>query len=107
MAGDQAQHQRRLIVMVKIGPVHGHQNIPALADLVRAPSGRNCPTRQCPVAQQPIHLLDRVFGDQTLAWASAWPIIATASEAACMTPSVAPARDVDPFGVQSAHRTHQ
>jgi hypothetical protein len=39
MAGDQAQHQRRLIVMVKIGPVHRDHDVPALTYLVRHPSG--------------------------------------------------------------------
>jgi hypothetical protein len=46
------------------------------------------------VAEHPIHPLDRMLGDQCpLTCAKAWPIIATPSDAACMTSSVAPASD--------------
>ena len=61
MAGNQAQHQRRLIVMVEIGPVHRNQDIPPLADLVRHPAGETVPNVDAVVAQQPVHLLDRVL----------------------------------------------
>ena len=61
MAGDQAQYQRGLIVMVEIGPVHGHQDVPTFADLMRHPAGKTVPHVNAVVAQQPVHLLDRVL----------------------------------------------
>ena len=64
MAGDQAQRQRGLVVVVEIGPVHRHQDVPALADLVRHPAGETVPHVDAVVAQQPVHLLDRVLGHQ-------------------------------------------
>jgi hypothetical protein len=64
MAGDQAQHQRRPVVVVEIGPVHRHQDILASGDLVRHPADETVPHVNAVVAEQPIHLLDRVFGHQ-------------------------------------------
>jgi hypothetical protein len=66
MAGGHAQHQRRLVVVVEIGPVHRHQYLLALADLVRHPAGKAVPDVDAVVAQQPVHLLDRVFCLQSL-----------------------------------------
>ena len=64
MAGHQAEHQRRLPVAVELGPVHGHEGVPARADLVRHPGGEAVPHVDALVAEQPVHLLDRVLGDQ-------------------------------------------
>jgi hypothetical protein len=61
MAGDQAQHQRRLIIMVKIGSVHRDHDVPALTYLVRHPAGETVPNIDAIGAQQPVHLLDRVL----------------------------------------------
>ncbi len=40
MAGDHVQRQRGLVVVVEIGPVHGDQDVLALADLMRRPPGK-------------------------------------------------------------------
>ena len=64
MPGDQAQHQRRLVVLVEIGPIHRHQDVPALADLMRHPTGETVPNVDAAVAEQPVDLLDRVLGHQ-------------------------------------------
>ena len=65
MAGDQVQGERGLVVVVEIGPVHRHQDVPALADLMRHPAGETVPHVDAVVAQHPVDLLDRVLGDQT------------------------------------------
>jgi hypothetical protein len=62
--GDQMQGQRRLVVVVEVGPVHRHQDRPPIADLVRHPAGEAVPYIDAVVAQHPVDLLDRVFGDQ-------------------------------------------
>jgi hypothetical protein len=64
MAGDQAQHQRGLVVMVEVGPVHRHQSFPPCADLVRNPTGKALPNVDSGVAEQAVHLLDRMLGHQ-------------------------------------------
>jgi hypothetical protein len=58
MTGNQAQHQRRLVVEVEIGPVHRDQDILALANLMRHPAGETVPNVDAVVTQQPVHLLD-------------------------------------------------
>jgi hypothetical protein len=65
VARDQAQHQRRLAVMVEIGPIHRHQNVPLRADLLRHPAGEAIPHVGAAVAHQPVHLLDRMLGHQS------------------------------------------
>src|SRR5689334_10847000 len=63
MAGNQAQHQRGLVVMVEVSPVHRYQNRLARPDLVRDPAGKALPHVDPVVAEQPVHLLDRMLGD--------------------------------------------
>jgi len=65
LPGDQVQGERGLVVMIEIGPVHRHQNAPALADLVRHPTGETVPHVDAGVTQHPVDLLDGVLGDQT------------------------------------------
>ena len=57
---------------------------------MQGPVGEAVPHVDARVAQKPVHLLDRLLGYKLCA--SAWPIIATASEAPVIMPSVAPAR---------------
>lgn len=64
VTGDQAEHRRGLVVVVEIGPVHGHQDVAVPADLMRHPVRETVPNIDAVVAQQPIHLLDRVLGRQ-------------------------------------------
>jgi len=64
MPGDQAQDQARLLVMRELGPIHRHKDVPALADLVRHPAGKAVPHVDACVAEQTVHLLDRVLGHQ-------------------------------------------
>ena len=64
MARHQAQHQRRLAVVVEVGPVHRHQDVARRPDLVRHPTDEAVPHVDARVAQQPVHLLDRMFGHQ-------------------------------------------
>jgi len=65
MAGDQVQGQRGLVVAIKIGPIHRHQDVPALADLMRHPACKTVPHVDAVVAQHPVDLLDRVLRYQT------------------------------------------
>src|SRR5690242_6383978 len=50
--------------MVEVGPVHRYQNLLARPDLVRNPTGKALPHVDAMVAEQPVHLLDRMLGDQ-------------------------------------------
>ena len=40
MAADQRQHDRRLVISIKVGPVHGDNDIRARPDRMRDPSFR-------------------------------------------------------------------
>ena len=62
MRGDEAEHQRRLIVGVEISPVHGDDEFPAFADRVVDPEREHGPDVDPLVAQETINLLDCVFG---------------------------------------------
>jgi len=64
MAGHQAQNQRRLAIMVEIRPVHRHQGVLTAVQLMRHPAGKAVPHVDAVVAEQPVHLLDGVFGHQ-------------------------------------------
>jgi hypothetical protein len=64
LAGDQMQGEGGLPVTVELGPVHGDQDRLACADHVRHPMGEAVPHIDALVAEQPVHLLDRVFGHQ-------------------------------------------
>jgi hypothetical protein len=50
--------------MREIGPIHRHQDVPPLADLVRHPAGEAVPHTDAVVAEQSVHLLDRMLGHQ-------------------------------------------
>ena len=65
MAGHQAQYQRRLPVMVEIGPVHRHQDVALRPQLMRHPARKAVPHVDAIVAEQTVHLLDGVLGHQT------------------------------------------
>ena len=65
MTGNQAEHQRRVVVMVEIGPVHRHQDILTASDLMWHPAGETVPYVDAVIAEQPIHLFDRMLGHQT------------------------------------------
>ena len=62
MRSDVAERQRRLIVGVEIGPVHGDDEFPAFADRVVDPEREHGPDVDPLVAQETIDLLDRVLG---------------------------------------------
>jgi len=99
VADHQVEHQGRLIVMVEIGPVHRHQNVASLADLMRHPEGEAVPHVDARVAHRQVHLLDRMLGDQAMRLRQRLangrkirqprPVI---------TPSVAPASASTPLG---------
>jgi transposase len=63
---DEVQGERGLVVMVEIGPVHRHKNVPRRADLMRHPARETVPRVDAGVAQHPVDLFDRVLGDQAL-----------------------------------------
>jgi len=64
VAGHQAQGQGRLAIGSELGPVHGHDDVGARADDLRNPVGEGLPDHDALIAQQPVHLLDRVLGRQ-------------------------------------------
>ena len=50
--------------MVEVGPVHRHQGVLAAGQLMRHPAGEAVPHVDGLVAQQPVHLLDRMLRHQ-------------------------------------------
>ena len=66
MACDQVQGERGLLVVVEIGPIHGHQRRLPPGELVRHPTRETVPHVDAVVAQHPIDLIDRVLGHQSL-----------------------------------------
>ena len=64
MIGDETERQRRLIVGVEIGPVHGHDDSFALADNLRHPRGKEVPHGDAWITQEAVDLLDRVLAHQ-------------------------------------------
>ncbi len=65
MAGDQRQHDRRLIVVIKVGPVHSHFDTLAVTDRIRHPPHEQLLDLDALIGQQPIHLFDRVLFELT------------------------------------------
>ena len=65
MVGDEVQGQRRLIVRVEIGPVHGDDDRLALANDLGHPGREHVPHDDALIAQQPVDLLDGVLAEQT------------------------------------------
>jgi len=65
MVGNEIQRQRRLIVRVKIRPVHGDDNRLSLPNDLGHPSGEHVPHDNALIAQQPVNLLDGVLAKQT------------------------------------------
>ena len=64
VVGDEVQGQRRLIVGVEIGPVHGDDDRLPLANDLRHPGRKHIPNDDALIAQQPIDLLDGVLAEQ-------------------------------------------
>ena len=64
MAGDEVQGERRLIVGVEIGPVHGDDDPLARADDFPHPGREHLPDDDAAIAQQPIDLFDGVLVDE-------------------------------------------
>ena len=62
MAADQRQHDRRLVIGIEVGPVHGDNDLRARPDRMGDPSFREFVDVNSRVREQPIHLLDGVFG---------------------------------------------
>jgi len=89
MAANQRQHDRRLVIGIEVGPVHGDNNIRARPDRMGNPSFREFVDVNSRVREQPVHLLDGVFWQPARANASPCPIVFTAREALLTTPSVA------------------
>ncbi len=109
MARHQAQHQRGLAVMVEIRPVHRHQRVATAGQLMRHPAGGGAQGSSGKAAgmalegklshtSMPLLLSSRstcltaCLVTRPRACANAWPIIATASDAAAITPRAAPAK---------------
>jgi len=65
MAADQRQHDRRLVIGVKVSPVHGDNDIRALPDHMRHPSLQQVVNVNPRVRQQPIHLFDGMLGQSS------------------------------------------
>ena len=65
MPCDQIEGQRRLSIMVEVGPVHGNDNLPARSDQMGNPVCETVPDIDVLIAEQAIDLLDRVLGHQT------------------------------------------
>jgi hypothetical protein len=89
VTGHQAQHLRRLIVMVEIDPVHHHEGLRASFQMMRQLPCDAAPNIDAVIARQPVHLPHRVPGHQAGAGVSACSIFAPKSDAATTTPSVA------------------
>ena len=64
MAVDEVQGERRLIVGVEIGPVHGDDDLLARADDFPDPEREHLPDDDAAIAQQPIDLFDGVLVEQ-------------------------------------------
>jgi hypothetical protein len=64
MASDEVQGERRLIVSVEIGPIHGDDDLLAWADDFPHPGREYLPDDNASMAQQPIDLFDRVLVDE-------------------------------------------
>ena len=65
MVGDQRQHNRRLVIGIKIGPVQGNNNFRARPNRMGDPSLRELVNVNPWVRQQPIYLLDGMFGQSS------------------------------------------
>ena len=65
-APNQAQHKRGLAIMIEAGLVHRYQGLRAAAHLLRHPARKAVPHVYATIAQQPVHLLDRVLGQQVV-----------------------------------------
>lgn len=100
VAGDQAQHQRRLPVMVEVRPVHRHQDVALRADLPRHPAGKAVPHVDAGVAQQPVHLLDRMLGDQAAGLRQSLADHCHRQRCARHHPERGTCQRIDPFGMQ-------
>ena len=61
MLGDEAEHERRLIVGVEIGPVHGDDELAAHADGLFDPEREQGPHIYALVAQETVDLFDRML----------------------------------------------
>ncbi len=100
MARHKAQRQRRLTVMVKVGPVHRDQDVRAAAHLLRDPVGKAVPHVDARVAHQPVHLLDRMLGHQAARLRQGLADHRHRQRRACHHTKRGPRQCVDPFGMQ-------
>src|SRR5271166_691644 len=64
MAGHQIEGKCRLTVVVKVGPVHGDDNLSACAHQMRDPVCEALPDVDLFIAEQSVNLLDGVLGHQ-------------------------------------------
>src|SRR5271154_6277942 len=64
MASDEVQGERRRIVSVEIGPIHGDDDLLAWADDFPHPGREYLPDDDASIAQQPIDLFDGVLVDE-------------------------------------------
>src|SRR3978361_460852 len=65
MTETRAEPPPLVVVIVEIGPVHRHQDILTASDLMWHPAGETVPYVDAVIAEQPIHLFDRMLGHQT------------------------------------------
>ena len=100
MAGDQAQHQRRVAIVVEVGPVHGDQDVLRGADLSRHPAGEAGPDVDARVAHQPIDLLDGVLGGQPARQGQGLADRRHRQRSAGHDPECGGRKGIDAFGVQ-------
>jgi hypothetical protein len=66
MARDHRQHDGGLVVLVEIGPVERSRDLEPVADDERDPAREQVPGGNAVVAEQPVDLLHRVLGPETL-----------------------------------------
>ena len=64
MPGHEREHDRGLLIRIEVGPVHRNLYVAARPHHVTDPVEQDGVDVDPIVGQQPVHLLDRVFGDQ-------------------------------------------
>ena len=65
MVADQRQHNRRLVISVKVGPIHGNNNIRALPHRIGHPVHQQFVNLNPLVREQAVHLLDGMLGQSS------------------------------------------
>ena len=64
MARDHRNHNRCVLIVCKVRPIHGQHNLAACTDDIGHPFGERGPHINALVGQQSVHLFKRVFEEQ-------------------------------------------